>query len=557
MRFKTLGKMKESTTLIDDVLRLILDEICLSLNDKETLLSTCLVSRQFYLLTVPYLYRNVRLDLTRPSHVHLVRRLIKPKSRFVTRIRMLSITGTDKMTALRLLDLYVLFARITRLQQLEWRGCLSIPHPILETLSIRFPTAHVLVEASNTKLGVSANAPLPFYTILNHVAGRQLTYLEFKPVAVNQLYDGIKSDLMRMLTQTKTLLDFRWFEDLHRTYEHPEMLDCFQHSSFPPLANFCLFSPTLFTIVELRLWGKRGGWSELTSLTLFDSDQLCAFVGQIPELLQLIFFPVENHAIDRISTCLKSSSLDAPFGRVRTLTYKDQNHRRCSGQDNAVVPWCMLEKMPKLETLTLDRSHFIWNCPGPALAMATAQDICRIRTMFPRLENVSLDLAIHGVTGRWPYDILEELALFKEPIELDLFLHTVNSKIARTMVHRFTFRKIFHHIVALRKSKQLPCELPFKVGFKVVRLWNELRNQSDHVDWYIWLDEYGKTDWTRYHTQNSEDEAVHAIDTVQKVLQWLGRDRHRSSEDLWQHDQSASSTTSVDSDTTLWDVWTS
>jgi hypothetical protein len=91
----------------------------------------------------------------------------------------------------------------------------------------------------------------------------------------------------------------------------------------------------------------------------------------------------------------------------------------------------MLKKMPKLETLTLDRCHFIWNCSGPALTMATAQDVCRIRKMFLRLENISLDLAIHGVTGRWPYDILEELALFEELIELDLFLHPIDSKIAR------------------------------------------------------------------------------------------------------------------------------
>jgi hypothetical protein len=120
--------------------------------------------------------------------------------------------------------------------------------------------------------------------------------------------------------------------------------------------------------------------------------------------------------------------------------------------------------------------------------------------MFLRLENISLDLAIHGVTGRWPYDILEELALFEELIELDLFLHPIDSKIARTMVHRFTFRKIFRHIVALRRSKQLPCKLLFKVGFGVVQLWKELRNQSNHADWYIWLDEYGKTNWTRYYT---------------------------------------------------------
>jgi hypothetical protein len=544
-----------SAKFIDDILHLILDEICL--DDKDALLSMCLVSRRLYLLTAPYLYRNVKLDFTRPSHVHLVRRLVHPGSRWAARIRVLRITGTQKTTALRLLDLYVLFGRITKLQQLEWKGCLSIPHRILETLSVRFPTARLIVEASKTKLGVSTNAPLPFYNIFNHVAGRQLTFLEFKPVNIKQLYNGIKADFLHMLKRAEALQDLRWFEDMHDIKEHPEMLDCFQYGSLPRLRNFFLFSYTMFTNIELRTWGLRGGWSELTNLTLYDSYQLCTFVGQIPKLEELSFFPVENFAIDRIGACLQSPPTDAPFGRLRKFSYKDQDSRYRFHRGSVVVPWCMLERMPKLEHLAFDRCRFIWECPGPSLDMATAQDICRIRTMFPCLKSLSLDLAIRGVIARWPYDLLEELALFKEPIEMNLFLHAIDKKKTRAMLHRFKFSKIFRHIVKLRKAQQLPCQPPFQVGFKVIRLWKQYRNQSDHVDWHLWLDEDGDRNWKRYRTRNDETGEAHGTKTTDKVWQWLGLDQQGYSRHPRQREQSASTTTGIHLDTTLWDAWTS
>jgi hypothetical protein len=50
------------------------------------------------------------------------------------------------------------------------------------------------------------------------------------------------------------------------------------------------------------------------------------------------FFGEHKPSIALLITCLKSSALDAPFGRVRTLSYQNQNHRYSSGQDNAVVP---------------------------------------------------------------------------------------------------------------------------------------------------------------------------------------------------------------------------
>jgi hypothetical protein len=56
---------------IHDVVYLILLEISLA-EGKAGLLSVCLVSKYLYLSTIPHLYREVNMDLTRASHRRLL-----------------------------------------------------------------------------------------------------------------------------------------------------------------------------------------------------------------------------------------------------------------------------------------------------------------------------------------------------------------------------------------------------------------------------------------------------------------------------------------------------
>jgi hypothetical protein len=52
-------------TAFNDIIYLVLDEI--ECNRRHGLLSFCLVSRQFYIIGIPYLYRNIDPDLAKRS----------------------------------------------------------------------------------------------------------------------------------------------------------------------------------------------------------------------------------------------------------------------------------------------------------------------------------------------------------------------------------------------------------------------------------------------------------------------------------------------------------
>ena len=90
-------------TLIFDVLRLVITEV--SYESVKELAGLCLISRRLYLCTVPYLYRYITFDMTRASHLRLLQRLLKPGSRLAEKIHWLTISGTEKSGAVRLLDL--------------------------------------------------------------------------------------------------------------------------------------------------------------------------------------------------------------------------------------------------------------------------------------------------------------------------------------------------------------------------------------------------------------------------------------------------------------------
>jgi hypothetical protein len=98
-----------------DVLRLVIAEV--SHESVQELASLGLVSRRVYLCTVPYLYQSFTLNLTRASHLRLLQHLINPGSRLAEKLRWLTISGIEKRGAIQLLDLYVLFSRLSHLQR--------------------------------------------------------------------------------------------------------------------------------------------------------------------------------------------------------------------------------------------------------------------------------------------------------------------------------------------------------------------------------------------------------------------------------------------------------
>jgi hypothetical protein len=72
--------------MINDVLRLILEQV----TSTQDLVNLCLVSHRLYLHTVPRLYRDLGLDLSRRSHRRLLRRLAQPTTLLPTLVRELN-----------------------------------------------------------------------------------------------------------------------------------------------------------------------------------------------------------------------------------------------------------------------------------------------------------------------------------------------------------------------------------------------------------------------------------------------------------------------------------
>ncbi|KAH7349139.1 hypothetical protein BKA66DRAFT_476961 [Pyrenochaeta sp. MPI-SDFR-AT-0127] len=549
--------------VIDDVLGLIIEELCDEYTNSD-LLNLCLVSRELYLFTIPYLYRSVKLNLARASHLQLLHRLVQPGSRLAGKIRVLGILGTGRDSAIRLSDLYVLFSRLTHLEQLDWEGSLNIPQFILESLHVRFPRARFTVDAFQTKLGIANNAPHLQYSVLNNPAGWQLTKFDFSPNYVSQLYGNLKYDLVSMLKRNRTLWFLRIYEDqtLYGYKLYPEVLRHFRGGTFPPLTQL-LLSSNIFTSRELAIWGSRGGWDKLTVLKIHDPERLCEFIGRTPKLNDLMFYSTDPFDIDQVEAHLDFTSVEAPFGKLRRLWYKDVDNEDSAVQDRRVVPWCMLKRLPDITDLDIHRSRFDYAVPGSSLDTPTAEEIRQIRKLCPDIERFRFDVALHGQTAGWPTDVLDEIAQFKKPIELQLYLHFQDKFWTRATIHRVKCRKIFKLIVEKRRSLGLPCERPFQVGFKVVRLFEEIRECWNVPDYVFYLNDSGKHKLDRYMywppKESPESMSIEDLrmkrkkEFLSRKLKW---DRHGYEREIRRRESCHNTTEGDAMGSTLYDSWT-
>ncbi|OAL51965.1 hypothetical protein IQ07DRAFT_479634, partial [Pyrenochaeta sp. DS3sAY3a] len=525
----------------------------------KELASLCLVSRQLYILTTPYIYRSIHINFTRASSKRALHQLIRPGCRLPEKIHRLSLSGTDKDSTMQLLDLYVLFSRLTCLQELIWEGSFNVPHFILETLSNRFPKARLFIQATELKLGVALDAPQPLHTVLNHPVSGQLTRLDFEPSDIGQVYDGFKQDVIKMLKHNQGLRYFRFHEDFESPREYPELLSHFQSGTFPQPKEL-LLTTHMFTCRELSLWAAKGGWSELTFLKLHDPQQLCEFIGKAPKLRELLFFTTNRFDIDDIQAHIDSTSLKSPFGTLDRLCYKDTDNWNSAVQDRRVIPWCILESNPQMKELDIHRSRFDYFLPGPDLDTASGEDIRKIRKLCPNLQKFNLDISLEGRHATWPMDVVEELAHFPEAIEINIYMHLLNDRTALATIHRFTCRKIFRFIVQKRQSLGLPCQPPFIVGFKLVKLFENIHDHWNVNDYDFWLQKNNRLAMFRYrHREPRVDLDEMSIDDLQQrrkqgLLRKLGWDRKGYEREMHRRQQ-GSGEGSPSSSGTLYDLW--
>lgn len=287
-----------------------------------------------------------------------------------------------------------------------------------------------------------------------------------------------------MLTRNSALRKLYIHADPNHVPIYTEMLDSVHIKELPRLHAFGVYinEAELFTARELRAWGYKGGWKELTHLYVYHVHHLLTFVGRVPRLNTLNLSPRRHQNMGQLEEFLHDSWLDAPLGDIKNLSFKGQPVT--NGQTHShTIPWCLLERLPRLTILDIHRAHFIPNHPSAILDTPMAQDVREIQRLCPEIPALSMDLVLKNRSADWPYDILIEIARFERLENLVVYLHIKDSKIARASVNLFTcfgaFRKIHHE----RRRMKFSPQQPFKVGCKIVAPWKKMESNWNIPDY--------------------------------------------------------------------------
>ncbi|KAF2799424.1 hypothetical protein K505DRAFT_370963 [Melanomma pulvis-pyrius CBS 109.77] len=474
--------------LDDDVLHLVFEQVFLV--NPADLPHTCLVSRKFYLLSVPWLYRNVKIDFSRHAHRHLLLRLLREDSRLPAKIRELDLNNAD---AAALLDLYSVFSRLTNLKSLTWTGSIQIPLFVLKIVSTKFPRAQISIKATqgyhNWRGNVAILDPVIPVNVLRHVASRQLTSFTLCPSHKGKYYEDFKLDLVLMLIHNPALTRFE-IRDIFNgsgSQTFADMLPIMRGSPLPQPKNFTLLTALdIFTTQELTLWGNKKGWNNLEELEMYDAQYLLGFIGQIPRLVTL-WIPAET-AWDPndIEACLcNHNTKSSPLGTIRCIEFRA---RPINSDD--LIPWPILRRISRTITY-LNVARYSYGEQAPTIPAPNAENIRALRHMCPRLDHLFLDITIEKET--WPFALLSELALFGGPMILTLYLHQPNQENLWHFVTSYNCRKAFHHMVEARRLSNRSVNNSFKVDFKIVRPWKEMEGLFYSPDFSFWKNSSGYT----------------------------------------------------------------
>jgi hypothetical protein len=245
----------------------------------HNLLNICLVSRGLYLYVVPYLYRDVKLDLGRSSHARLLQRLAEPQCRLAQVIRTVAITDTEKQDTVRWEHLYILFMSLRYLQEFDWNGPMAMPYFLLQLIASRHPQARLNITIRKRVPIRTSNGGLLVGNILAHPVGQQINAFYYSYAGSQSLKAGFKGNLLAFLTKKDTLTTLAIFNtDPEDIDSLPEMPEYFRNSSFPCIKQLVLHT-TMFTARELSMWVSRGTWDHLLFLQLHHAHQSRTYHG--------------------------------------------------------------------------------------------------------------------------------------------------------------------------------------------------------------------------------------------------------------------------------------
>jgi hypothetical protein len=451
------NQMRYLERQVNEILDLILSAV--KFQSIQDLISICRVSRKFYLLAVPHLYRETSFDLNRASHLRLLHRLEHPGCgipRIIRRLAVLSVEEKHIDELFRIGKLIV--ATMGNLKELEWQGTLCMLVPIVETLHIRCPGIRLSLRAMKTKKSFETSAiNKALRPVLIHpTVARVLTRFEIVLGEHSIYYHDFKGALVAMLTSNSVLTHLQIVAKNIVERRFPENLGTagFRGKRLPKLKELRLYvdQSSVFTDDELQYWGRQGGFDQITFLGLCHAHSFITFIGRTPKLDQLWLLPRNVNEIDDLESFLKDSTIEHPFGELRHLKMQIPviNGIPTEGT-RRVVPWCMLKQLPPDQLKTLDISH-PHSDVGHALNVPRAQDIRDIRNLCSALEEFQVDILLPGNLCPWPYDVFRELVAFDRLIKLTLILRM-----------GYTPTRYGYLSVLIRGSKYLLCYV-FKIG---------------------------------------------------------------------------------------------
>jgi hypothetical protein len=476
--------------LNEDVLRLVIAQV----DTLRGLSNLCQVSRQFYRLAVAQLYRDVNLKLSTPSHQRLLRRLASPKDRFSEHFRKFTFGGIEKCHLETVFDLSLVLTKLVNLEILICTGSVSFSRCIPNTLWNRHKDTGIGFEAAVLIPGV----PQPLYTTLHGLSCPRLTHLHITLDNTNQIQDSFKSDLVHMLLQVRSLRGLELWIGAIMNREFPDLLSKVGYERLPKLEVLWLITGQnmeVFTARELWRWGAAGGWNDIHSLVLERPGDVRAFIGRVPKLKTLMYCPRKKEDIIEIESYLRDTECDAPFGQeldfIRISPWYTLTHLPI-GLSN-VVPSYLLRYAQNVTKLETHRPRFEGGLLPEHLCTITSDDIEQLRSLCPRLEELWVDVVYNPKSLAVTIRHLFPLAQIERLKKLRIYLHIDNPRSHRTGLSRRDCNIMFNSILRQRLSKQLPYKAPFAVYFKLVRVWNKIKDHHFIADYEFWMDKSGKT----------------------------------------------------------------
>ncbi|KAF2656031.1 hypothetical protein K491DRAFT_778302 [Lophiostoma macrostomum CBS 122681] len=461
--------------LHDDALHLVLEQ--LFPYDLDDLLMVSRVCRRLYLEAVPWIYRHVKIDFSMRSHIRLLSRLAQGGTEIPRYIRMVRILPTNEWDTQELANLYTFFSKLTHLEELLWNNVASIPPFLLAILCVKLPKARLNLQAS-------ALGTLPLFRGFdNHLAMHQLTRFSLFRLDLTVSLLEFKIHLVNLIVGSPALSTFDIVIDsMEASADCPNLTYSMLRRKLPQLKRLRLSAPEpIFRPEELALWGLQAGWDELKYLTLGCESELAVFIGMVPKLHCLKLAPRYFRNSQLLEQDL-DTELGAPLGPVQKLEYSAR-----VGDVNGLVPWYLLKKMS--DTVEeLDIAHFAFSGRSPEFDPPTEDDVRRIRALCPYLHTLALDVRFDK--GNIRQHVLDELALFEDPITLKIYLHRPNMK-DRNWSRSDALDCYFawKSMIKVRRARNLPITSTRRVDFKVVRPWEKLEEEYMDVDFFCQLEE--------------------------------------------------------------------